>query len=85
LKHCIFVIKQKVECIMQKEFQVIIEKDEEGWLIADVPALKGCHTQAKTMDLLVERIKEAISLCLEVESDFHQNEFVGFQRVMVEV
>ena len=51
---------------MIKEFQVIIEKDEEGWLIADVPALKGCHTQAKTMDSLIERIKEAIELCLNV-------------------
>ena len=64
---------------MKKEFQVIIERDEDGWLIADVPALKGCHTQAKTMDSLVERIKEAIELCLEVETDFHQNEFVGIQ------
>lgn len=70
---------------MQREFQVLIEKDEEGWLIADVPSLKGCHTQAKTMDLLVERIKEAISLCLEVETDFYQNEFVGFQKVLVDI
>ena len=69
---------------MTKEFQVIIEKDEDGWLIAEVPSLKGCHTQAKTMDSLISRIKEAIELCLEVEKDFHQNEFVGIQRILVE-
>ncbi|MFC2129880.1 type II toxin-antitoxin system HicB family antitoxin [Bacteroidota bacterium] len=50
---------------MQREFQVIIEKDEDGYLIADVPALKGCHTQAKPYDELMIRIKEAIELCLE--------------------
>jgi predicted RNase H-like HicB family nuclease len=70
--------------IMTREFQVIIEKDEDGWLIADVPALKGCHTQAKSMDSLMVRIKESIELCLEVEIDFHQNEFVGFQKVLVD-
>ncbi len=69
---------------MTREFQVIIEKDADGFLIAEVPALKGCHTQAKSMDSLMVRIKEAIELCLEVEIDFHQNEFVGIQRVLVE-
>jgi predicted RNase H-like HicB family nuclease len=54
---------------MTREFQVIIEKDEDGFLIGDVPSLKGCHTQAKTMDSLIVRIKEAIELCLEVERD----------------
>jgi predicted RNase H-like HicB family nuclease len=47
---------------MLREFQVIKEKDEDGILIAEVPALNGCHTQAKTIDVLVERIKEAIEL-----------------------
>ncbi|GBD87739.1 hypothetical protein BMS3Abin03_01673 [bacterium BMS3Abin03] len=53
---------------MRKEFNVIIEKDEDGYYVASVPALKGCHTQAKSLDELMERIKEAIELCLEVES-----------------
>ena len=73
-----------VRNIMIKEFQVIIEKDTDGWLIADVPALKGCHTQAKSYDTLMHRIKEAIELCLEVERDFQPNEFIGLQRVLVE-
>ena len=48
---------------MAKEFTVIIEQDEEGYYIAKVPELKGCHTQAKSLDTLMERIKEAIQLC----------------------
>lgn len=57
---------------MTIEFQVLIEKDEDGYLIAEVPALKGCHTQAKSIDTIMVRIKEVIELCLEVEKDFHQ-------------
>ena len=50
-----------------REFTVIIERDEDGYLVGSVPSLRGCHTQGKTMDELFERIKEAIELCLEVE------------------
>lgn len=52
---------------MTREFNVVIEKDKEGYLVASVPALRGCHTQAKSLDVLMRRIKEAIELCLEVE------------------
>ncbi|GFO97926.1 hypothetical protein ig2599ANME_2137 [groundwater metagenome] len=54
---------------MKKEFTIIIEQDEDGIYVASVPELEGCHTQAKTLDELRERIKEAIQLYLEVESD----------------
>jgi predicted RNase H-like HicB family nuclease len=47
-----------------KEFSVIIEKDEDGFFVASVPTLRGCHTQAKSLDTLMKRIKEAIELCL---------------------
>ncbi len=50
-----------------KEFSVIIEKDEDGFFVASVPALLGCHTQAKSLDTLMKRVKEAIELCLETE------------------
>ena len=50
---------------MKKDFNVIIEKDEHGFYIASVPALKGCHTQAKSLDTLIERTEEIIELCLE--------------------
>lgn len=52
---------------MRREFSVIIEKDEKGWLVATVPGLRGCHTQARSMDKLLSRIREAIVLCLEVQ------------------
>jgi predicted RNase H-like HicB family nuclease len=51
---------------MSREFSVIIERDEEGCYIGSVPALPGCHTQARSLDELMERVREAIALCLEV-------------------
>ncbi len=48
---------------MSKEFNVIIERDSEGYFVASVPSLPGCHTQAKSLDELMERIREAIALC----------------------
>ncbi len=51
---------------MTRQYSVIIERDKEGYYVASVPALKGCHTQAKSIDELMDRIKEAIELCLEV-------------------
>jgi len=54
---------------MVREFSVIIERDAEGYYVATVPALRGCHTQAKSLDALMKRIREAIELCLEVEGE----------------
>jgi predicted RNase H-like HicB family nuclease len=69
---------------MKKEFSVIIEKDEEGFYVASVPSLKGCHTQATSLDELMKRIKEAIELCLEVEGQETDNvDFIGVQKVAV--
>ncbi|MEL7665533.1 MAG: type II toxin-antitoxin system HicB family antitoxin [Methanosarcina mazei] len=51
-----------------REFTVVIEQDEDGIYVASVPELPGCHTQAKTLDELNRRIKEAIELYLEVEA-----------------
>lgn len=53
---------------MTQEFNVIIEKDEDGYYVASVPALRGCHTQAKSLDVLMKRIWEAIELCLEMDA-----------------
>jgi len=69
---------------MIREFNVLIEKDEDGYFVASVPALRGCHTQAKSLDVLMKRIKEAIELCLEVQEPI-TNEFIGMQRVVVMV
>ncbi len=70
---------------MTKEFSVVIEKDSDGYYVASVPELQGCHTQAKSLDKLMARIREAIELCLEVEKDYPRNQFVGVQRIAVEV
>jgi len=70
---------------MRKEFDVIIEKDEEGYFVASVPSIKGCHTQAKSLDQLMERIKEAIEVCLEDQgTDIYPYDFIGVQKVMIE-
>ena len=73
---------------MGKEFTIIIEQDEDGIYVATVPELEGCHTQAKTLDELRERIKEAIQLYLEVELSIVEEvplKFVGIQKVEVSV
>ena len=65
-----------------REFDVVIERDAEGWYVGSVPSLRGCHTQARSLDELHERIVEAIRLCLEVEDENTPSlEFVGIQRV----
>lgn len=67
-----------------REFNVVIERDSEGFYVASVPALRGCHTQARTLDQLTKRVREAIELCLEVEDhDFETPDFVGVQRIAV--
>ncbi|HEY5345204.1 MAG TPA: type II toxin-antitoxin system HicB family antitoxin [Verrucomicrobiae bacterium] len=69
--------------IGKQEFSVVVERDEEGYYVASVPALPGCHTQARSLDKLMERIREAIALCLEVEHKSTNTEFIGVQRVAV--
>jgi len=69
---------------MQREFDVVIERDHEGYYVASVPALPGCHTQARSLDELMERVQEAVELCLEVEgSDAEPLAFVGVQRITI--
>jgi predicted RNase H-like HicB family nuclease len=69
------------------QFNIIIEKDEDGWFVATVPSLPGCHTQAQSLDDLLERIREAIALYLDVKGTPPVEElrsFVGVQIVDVE-
>jgi predicted RNase H-like HicB family nuclease len=47
----------------ERKFTVLIERDEEGYYVATVPSLRGCHTQAKTLDKLMKRTREAIAVC----------------------
>lgn len=69
---------------MKREFNVIIEKDSEGYYVATVPELRGCHTQAKSLDTLMKRVREAIEVCLEVEAlPGTPPEFIGVQRISI--
>ena len=52
---------------MQRQFDVVFERDEEDFYVASVPQLPGCHTQARSLDEAMERVREAVQLCLEVE------------------
>jgi len=69
---------------MTHQFDVVVERDSEGYFVATVPALPGCHTQAKSLDELMSRIREAIELCLEVQGSPSESlDFIGVQRVTV--
>ncbi|MBL8223886.1 MAG: type II toxin-antitoxin system HicB family antitoxin [Chromatiales bacterium] len=69
---------------MTHQFDVVIEKDSEGNFVASVPALPGCHTQARSLDELMTRVREAIELCLEEQGSAPEPlDFVGVQRVTV--
>ena len=70
---------------MNREFSVVIEKDEDGYFIGTVTQLKGCHSQAKSLDKLMERMEEAVSLCLEAEGELEEGklQFVGVQRIAI--
>jgi len=67
------------------DFNVFIEQDEDGIYIAKVPEIEGCYTQGKTLEEVIDRIKEAIEVCLEADKEkVNPMKFIGMQRVQVE-
>jgi predicted RNase H-like HicB family nuclease len=69
---------------MVEEFSVIIEQDAEGYYVASVPRLQGCHTQAKSLDELMVRVKEVVELCLDdMDGSPERLDFVGLQQITV--
>ena len=62
---------------------MIIERDEEDYYVATVPALRGCHTQAKNLDTLMKRVREVIQLCMEDNQPSSSLELVGIQQISV--
>jgi predicted RNase H-like HicB family nuclease len=66
-----------------RKFTVLIERDEDGYYVATVPALKGCHTQAKNLDTLMKRAREVIELCLEDNPRTPEFELIGIQQISV--
>ena len=66
-----------------RKFIVVIEHDEDDYYVATVPALRGCHTQAKNLDTLMKRVREVIQLCLEDEHASASLELVGIQQISI--
>lgn len=69
-------------------FTVLIEQDEDGIYVAKVPDISGCYTQGRTVEQAMERIVEAIQVCLESDEElgaFVPMKFVGLQQVEVKV
>ncbi|WP_255335764.1 type II toxin-antitoxin system HicB family antitoxin [Methanosarcina sp. KYL-1] len=68
-------------------YTVLIEQDEDGMYIATVPDIPGCYTQGKTVEQAMERVKEAIQVCIEAEEleDILPMKFIGIQQVEVKV
>ncbi len=64
-------------------FTVLVEQDDEGYFVATVPELRGCHTQAKSLDVLMRRVTEAITLCLADSPRGPRRTFVAVQQVQV--
>jgi predicted RNase H-like HicB family nuclease len=69
--------------VTKKEFYVVIERDEDGYYVGEVPQLKACYSQGETIDELMNNIKEVIELCLEEKSEESSSEFVGIQKIVV--
>jgi len=68
-----------------RNFNIIIEEGEDGYLISEVVELPGCHTQAKTIDELIKRTKEAISLYLKCQKEpiDIREKFIGTHRITI--
>ena len=67
---------------MVREFSAIIERDADGYYVASVPALRGCHTQATSLDDLMARVREAVELCLEGQGENAEAlDFIGVQKI----
>ena len=67
-------------------FTVLIEQDEEGWYVATVPDIPGCYTQGKSVSQVLDRIKEAIEVCLEADKEeIEPMKFIGVQQVEIKV
>ncbi len=70
---------------MNREFYVLIEKDEDGFFVGEVPQLRACYSQGKTIDELLENMRDVISLALADQEDLTHNEFFGIQKLVLDV
>lgn len=73
----------KNKIIKNKEFYVVIERDEDGIYIGEVPQLKACYSQGETIDELMKNIREVIEMCLEESEEELTTEFIGVQKLVL--
>jgi predicted RNase H-like HicB family nuclease len=66
-----------------REFYVVIERDEDGYYVGEVPQLRACYSQGRTLDELMANMREVIELCLEEQAEETLSEVVGIQKVAV--
>lgn len=66
-----------------QEFYVMIERDEDGMYVGEVTQLPACYSQGRTIDELMDNMREVIALCLEEMSEVPVSEFVGVQRITI--
>lgn len=67
----------------KQEFYVVIERDEDGYYIGEVPQLRACYSQGKTLDELMENIREVVQICLEDSENQDFQEFIGIHKVIL--
>lgn len=77
----------------KRQFRVIIESAEDGFFVASVPAIPGCHTQAQTIPELMDNVRDVIKLCLEVAKEdtsyrrrinfAYEPSFIGMEMVSI--
>lgn len=72
------------------QFPVFVEKDEDGFYVAECPMLQGCYTQGKSLDEALKNIEEVIEMCIEekreeIISQMQKVQDFGFHTVAVEV
>jgi predicted RNase H-like HicB family nuclease len=68
---------------MNQDLYVVIEKDEDGFFVGEVPQLQACYAQGQTLDELMNNIREVIQLCLESQESEIISEFIGVQKVTI--
>ncbi len=64
------------------EFYVFIERDEDGFYVGEVPQLRACYSQGRTIDELMTNMRDVIAMCLAEEPAYTPTEFIGVQRVL---
>jgi predicted RNase H-like HicB family nuclease len=67
----IFIVEKwhTIKVINMQKWVVTIEKDEDGWYIAECPSIPGCVSQGQTEEEALENIKDAIIECLQVRAE----------------